>query len=84
MTEKDNPDVQKTRIAELVHETLSECEAVFDQNSFKSFVRFRIDHIPTGNIAAGPVSDHASVFANYSDEYLREFITELAPHYARS
>jgi hypothetical protein len=84
MTEKDNPDVQKARIADVVHEVLTECEAVFDENCFKSFVRFRIDHTPTGNIAAGPVSDHASVFADYSDDYLRDFITELAPQYARS
>ena len=84
MTEKDNPDVQKARIADLVTEVLSECEAVFDENCFKSFVRFRIDHTPTGDIAAGPVSEHASVFADYSDEYLRAFITELAPEYARS
>ena len=74
MVEKDNPVVQKKRIAEAVKEVLSECKAVFDERSFKSFVRFRIDHVPTGHIAAGTVSEHASVFADYTDEHLIQII----------
>ncbi len=84
MVEKDNPAVQKRRIAEAVQEVLRECEAVFDEKSFKSFVRFRIDHVPTGHIAAGPVSEHASVFADYTDEHLKDFIAALAPYYTKS
>jgi hypothetical protein len=84
VVENDNPALQKQRIAEAVHEVLSECQAVFDEHSFKGFVHFRIDHVPTGHIAAGPVSEHASVFADYSDERLRDFIEALAPYYTKS
>jgi hypothetical protein len=51
---------------------------------FQSFVRFRIDHRPTGEIVVGPVSEHASVFADYSDDHLRKFIEDLAPYYVKN
>jgi hypothetical protein len=84
MIEKDRPEVQKQRISETVAEVLNGCEAVFDPNSFKHFVRFRIDHKLTGNIVSGPVSEHASVFADYSDESLRKFIATLAPYHVKN
>ena len=67
MIEKDKPSVQRERISDAVREVLSDCVAVFDENAFKNFVRFRIDHKPTGDIVGGPTSEHASVFADYSD-----------------
>jgi hypothetical protein len=83
MLDKDRPEVQKERISQIVTEVLADCEAVFDEKCFQSFVRFRIDHRRTGEIVVGPVSEHASVFADYSDDHLRKFIEALAPHYGK-
>ena len=80
MLDKDKPEIQRERISQIVKEVLADCEAVFDDKCFRSFVRFRIDHRTTGEIVVGPVSEHASVFADYSDERLRKFIEALAPY----
>lgn len=79
MTDKDDYKVQRARIEKIVKELAPNAIVKYDPDKPPNYIKFRIEDSVTGTILAVSSGDwHTSEIADKSDDWLRQFIRELA------
>ena len=79
MTDKDDYRVQRARVEEIVRELAPNAIVKFDPDKTPNWIRFRVEDSATRTILAVSSGDwDASEIADKSDDWLRQFIRDLA------